>query len=138
LTIFFITGVILIIIQKVKILPMILWFFIYYAALIISRTNIHGWYLIPPLFIYITVSAIGIIFIFDKIQKKFQFNKTMGQIILLVLLVASSFIMVYQKIIQLRHQYHYEQNIRVKIGKYLKHNTKENSTVFLEPIGIIG
>jgi len=107
-------------------------------ALIISRTSIHGWYLIPPLFIYITIAGIGIIFLFNKIKNLFRFNEIILRYILFLVILFFSSIVLFLKVKQIKYEYSYEQGVRMKAGKYLKENTFKNSTIFLEPIGVIG
>ncbi|MCK5033357.1 MAG: hypothetical protein KAS18_06975 [Calditrichia bacterium] len=138
ISVLFFLGVLLVFIKRIEYYPMVGWFFIYYLALIFSKTHIHGWYFIPPLFVFITISGIAIIFLFNTIVKYFSLNRKLLLIILTAGILSFSFFTLYLKIIQLKTEYHYEQNVRIKVGKFLSENTPRNSTVFLEPIGIIG
>lgn len=138
ISILFLLGVFLVFFKKSNLYPMVIWFFIYYAALIFSKTNIHAWYLIPPLLVFITISGIGIIFLLNTIVKYFRLNRKLLLIMLMAGILSFSFFTLYLKIIQLKTEYHYEQNVRVKVGKFLNESIPKNSTVYLEPIGIIG
>jgi len=138
ISLLFLLGIFLVFFKRINLYPMIFWFFLYYAALIFSKTNIHAWYLIPPLFVFITISGIAIIFVFNKIVNYYSLNKRVMQLLLAAGILAFSFFTLYLKINQLQIEYHYEQNVRVKVGKFLNETTPKNSTVYLEPIGIIG
>ena len=138
ITIFFLIGTFQIFYKKINLYPMIIWFFVYYFALVISKTVIHAWYLTPPLFVFITVSGIGIIFSFQNLLRILRLNKILFQSLLFIGILFFSFIMLNIKIKEMYGEYQYEQIVRKPIGKFLKENTPQNSSVFLEPIGIIG
>lgn len=136
ITILFVAGIFLIIKQQLNLVPMIVWFIIYYAALILSKTDIFAWYLIPPLFVFISISGIAIIFVAKQAIKYFQSNFPV--VIILLGIIFFSSITLYIKIVQIKDEYSYERNVRVKVGEFLDDSTSVYSTVFLEPIGIIG
>jgi hypothetical protein len=138
MTALFMGGFFLIFYQKLRIFPMLFWFCIYYLGLILSKTSIHGWYLIPPLFVYITISGISIIFLFNLFQKLLNKNKILIQTVIFIGVIFFSSLTLYLKIIQIDEEFDYEQSVRKKAGKFLNENTPVNSTVFLEPIGVIG
>jgi hypothetical protein len=138
MTLFFISGIFLIFKKRLRLLPIAMWFIVYYSALIISRTVIHGWYLIPPLFVYITIAGITVIYIFNYFHKKTGWNINILHSILLVGVSIFSILVVYQKVIQIKMEYQYEVTVRKEIGKFLNNYTPHNSSVFLEPIGVIG
>ena len=117
---------------------MVTWFVIYYLALIISKTTIFGWYLIPPLFAFISVAGIGIIFILQYFQRIFILNKKVLYVLALSGVIFFSTLTLFLKIKQISKEREYELTIRSKIGMYLNENTPDNSTIFLEPIGVIG
>ena len=52
--------------------------------------------------------------------------------------VLSSAFTLMLKIDQMNNELLYEQTVRIPIGRYLNEFTPRNSTVFLEPIGVIG
>lgn len=137
-TLFFFGGIFLIIKNNLRLFPIIVWFFIYYFALIFSKTSIHGWYLIPPLFVYITISGIGIIYILNLFQRKFPAKKALLHVIVLFSVLFFSSLTLFIKINQISSEYQYEKNVRIKVGEFLRDNTPKNSTIYLEPIGIIG
>jgi hypothetical protein len=133
-----IIGIFVVFKKNIKLLPMIVWFFIYYLAFIVSKTLIHGWYLVPPLFVFITVSGIGIIFIFNILSDYlFKYQKLLSTA-LFVFIILFSILTLISKLNQMNREFQYEQSVRKPIGKYLNKSTPINSTVFLEPIGIIG
>jgi len=138
MTLLFLSGILIIFLKKLRLYPMVIWFLIYYMALIFSRTSIHGWYLIPPLFVYTTIAGITIIFIFITIQKKIKRNKILLKILILIGILFFSSITLYQKIIQIKKEYLYEKIVRERIGRFINNNTPKNSSIFLEPIGVIG
>jgi len=138
ITVFFIVGIYVVIKNKIRALHMIAWFFIYYFALIISKTMIHGWYLIPPLFVFIIVSGIGIIFVYNVLSRKFSQHQKLLSAFVFVFVILSSAFNLMLKIDQMNNELLYEQTVRIPIGRYLNEFTPRNSTVFLEPIGIIG
>lgn len=137
-TLLFFFGIFILVKNRINLYPMVIWFFLYYSSLIISRTAFHGWYFIPPLFVYISISGVGIIFLFNSIQKKLNINKNFLNAVFLIIVILFSSLVLYLKIVQISEEYQYEQNVRIKAGVYLKENTQENSTIYLEPIGIIG
>ncbi len=136
LTVLFVTGIIVSIRKKPALLPMIIWFVIYYIALMLSKTHIFAWYLIPPLFVYITISGIGIIFLTETIIKHFHVKNLIAVIFIGVIFFSS--ITLYLKIKQIKQEFLYEQVVRKKIGNYFYEYSPKNSTIFLEPIGVIG
>jgi hypothetical protein len=136
ITILFLGGIYLVIKKKLHLIDMISWFIIYYLALILSKTHIFAWYLIPPLFVFITISGISIIFISKWINDKLNFKYF--NLIVFIGITLFSTLTLYLKIVQIKTEYNYEQEVRVKLGKYLDENTPKNASVFLEPIGIIG
>lgn len=123
---------------KRALLPMIAWFFIYFSALVMSKTVIHGWYLIPPLFVFTTVSGIGIVFMFNKVLGLVKLNERIFKRLLFIMILMFSSLMLFLKLKQIYSEYQYEQSVRVPIGLFLNNHTPANSTVFLEPIGVIG
>lgn len=134
----FMVGVFLSATRIHSLLPLSTWFFVYYGALIFSRTSIHGWYLIPPLFVFTILSGIGIIFLFNKILLLLKSRaRTLNTILLFSILIFSSLMLVI-KVKQIHFEWLYERNVRIPVGQYLNLHTPENSTVFLEPIGVIG
>ena len=138
LTIFFLIGAFLIFKRRNKLYPMIAWFFIYYLALILSKTNIFGWYLIPPLFVYITISGVAIIFVFSYLMRFFNWNQNLLHAFIFLCVMFFSTITLPSKINQISNEYKYQQNVRIRVGKYLNKYTPVNSTVFVEAIGAIG
>lgn len=138
ITVLFFVGIYFTIKNKLRLLPMIAWFIIYYSALIISKTQIHGWYLIPPLFVFIIVSGIGILSIYNILLKNFSRYKKLLNAIAFVFVILSSAFTLKLKIDQMNNELRYEETVRIPIGKYLNKYTPKSSTVFLEPIGVIG
>ncbi|MDT3696525.1 MAG: hypothetical protein ROY99_09030 [Ignavibacterium sp.] len=138
ITVLFITGIYFTLKKRIKLLPMIAWFFIYYSALIISKTQIHGWYLIPPLFVFLIVSGIGIFSIYNILLKNFsRYQKLLNAFVVVFVILSSAFALKL-KIEQMNFELSYEETVRIPIGKYLNKYTPISSTVFLEPIGVIG
>ncbi|MFZ1520407.1 MAG: hypothetical protein WAU11_16640 [Ignavibacteriaceae bacterium] len=138
ITILFFIGIFVVFRKNIRLLPMIVWFFIYFLALIVSKTLIHGWYLVPPLFVFITVSGIGIIFIFNILSDYFfKFQKLLSTALFIFIILFSAINLI-SKLNQMNKEYKYEQTVRKPIGMFLNESTPINSTVFLEPIGIIG
>jgi len=138
ITLLFILGSIIVFKNRIRLYPMVTWFVIYYLALIISKTTIFGWYLIPPLFAFISVAGIGIIFILQYFQRIFILNKKVLYVLALSGVIFFSTLTLFLKIKQISKEREYELTIRSKIGMYLNENTPDNSTIFLEPIGVIG
>ncbi len=138
ITILFLSGVLLIFFKKIKLYPMVTWFFLYYLALILSKTTIHGWYLIPPLFVFIIISGIAIITLFDFVTNYIRIKKSIILLAVFMGVIFFSAITLSWKIIQISDEYDYELNVRIKIGEFINKNTPENARVFLEPIGVIG
>lgn len=138
ITILFIIGSFVVIRTQIRFLPMIIWFYIYYIALIVSKTLIHGWYLVPPLFVFITVSGVGILFLFNILLSTLPKYDNHLRIALFVSIILFSAMALMLKLDQMKSELNYEEAVRKPIGNYLRNNTPQNSTVFLEPIGIIG
>lgn len=136
ITLFFLHGIIVSIRKNKKYIPPVLWFFSYYVALIISKTHIHGWYFIPPLFVYLMYFGFSILYISERL-KKFINIKVMIIALWACLVLVSGF-PIYKKALQLKSEYLYEQNVRILIGKYLKNQTLPDAKIYLEPIGVIG
>ena len=103
-----------------------------------SKTHIHGWYYIPPLFIFIAVSAVAISRFTTSIIKHVKMNELFIQLGLLFTVLTFSMIMLSMKIVQLQDELRYENEIRKKIGSFLCHSTPSNASIYLEPIGVIG
>jgi hypothetical protein len=124
--------------NRIRLFPMIVWFTMYYIALIVSKTTIHGWYLIPPLFVFISVAGIGILFLLQYFQRVFNLNKKLLYVFTLSGVIFFSTLTIFLKIKQISKEHEYEVTIRSRIGIFLNENTPDQSTVFLEPIGVIG
>lgn len=138
ITILFLMGVIFIFIKKNNLYSLVAWFFAYHLALVISKTSIHGWYLIPPLFAFIIISDLAILYLFNFLLVQFRINKKILHIVVTSGILIFSALTLYLKVIQMNDQYLYEQTVRIRVGKFLNENSPQNSSVFLEPIGIIG
>lgn len=119
-----------------KFIPMILWFFAYYAALILSKVHIHGWYYIPPLFVYITYGGLGIAYICAKLKRKIA-ERILVPVTVMVLVIASAY-PIYSKINQMILEREFETSVRIPLGIFIKNHTPPDSRIYLEPIGIIG
>lgn len=132
----FLLGIVLALRRSRKYAPVIIWFFCYYAALVFSKTHIHGWYLIPPLFVYIAFIGIGAAFVFNKIEKSFKIG--IPKLIVGLVIIIFSLLPLRSKIIQLAREYRYERNVRIPIGIFLRNFASPDASVYLEPIGIIG
>jgi len=138
LTSLFFIGIYVVLKKNIRLLPMIVWFFIYFTALVMSKTLLHGWYLVPPLFVYITVSGLGIVYIFTLLCNKFlNFTKYIKYTLFIIVILFSS-LTLKLKLNQMLKEFLYEQTVRKPIGNYLNAVTAVKSTIFLEPIGVIG
>lgn len=137
-TLFFLIGIAITLIKKNNYSPMIAWFFIYYFALIYSKTMLFGWYFVPPLFVYIIISGIGIAFITEKINNWLKLKQIALQYLLILGLLFFSVLVVKERIDDLSLGHAYQQNVLKKLALYIKENSNPEATIYLEPIGAIG
>ncbi len=137
-TLFFLIGICTVVKKYKSLLPVIFWFFIYFTALIYSRTMLFGWYFVPPLFVYITVAGIGIYRIITKVREFFRLDFSVLKYLTLTGITFFSAVVIYERINDLSVGYDYLQNVSKKLGIYIKENSELDATVYLEPIGAIG
>jgi hypothetical protein len=137
-TILFLIGSFHIIKSKNRLTPLVAWIFIYFSSLVISKTTMHGWYLIPPLFAYIIISGMAVQNLVIFISTKFTRLKILSYSLVTVFIVIFGLLTLYLKMNQMYVEYRYEQDVRIKMGEYLNKNTDISSSVLLEPIGVIG
>jgi hypothetical protein len=102
-----------------------------------SNTMMHGWYFVPPLFAFVAIVGVAIMFVYNFLAAKTNLRLAYISIILVVPVLAFSAITLSSKIEQIRQENVFRK-FRTNIGNYIAENTPPDSKLYLEPIGIIG
>ncbi|MEE9554404.1 MAG: hypothetical protein V3W18_08920 [candidate division Zixibacteria bacterium] len=137
LSLAFISGIVIVVIKKIEWLALPSWFFTYFGAMSLANVHMHGWYYIPPLFSYITIAGITLLFLYEYVTKIKPSAKPIIKGVFLSGIIAMSLITLIPKIQQIKDERGLTR-VLTEIGVYLNRHTPEDATIYLEPIGFIG
>lgn len=120
--------------RVVELVPATIWFFVYWAAFLVSRVLLFPWYLVPPLPVYGALAAIGI----DSATEKLKISRTAlaasATVLFAMCLVAGAGLAARQ----CRREQEVEERVRIPLALWLKNHARPNDRVMLEPIGYVG
>jgi arabinofuranosyltransferase len=138
MSLLFIGGTIAIINKRSRAMVLPIWFFVYFGAFAIGNTFMHGWYFIPPMFSYIAVTGIGILYIALYFHDRIKLLKCeiVWSMIFLAVMGFGAVTLGLKIHILSEEAKHLE--FRKSIGEYINSNYPPNATLYAEPIGIIG
>ncbi len=138
-SVFLIAGIIAVRRKNHLLLPVAVFFLLYSLIFMTSGGLIFPWYLTPATFAYDLLLAAGLASALDWIGAVVGMRRARALLILILACVVVINIRTLQgRLDEYREMQRFEEELRAGIGKWLRENAADGSSVFLEPIGYIG
>ena len=138
-SVFLIAGIIAVRRKNHLLLPVAVFFLLYSLLFMTSGGLIFPWYLTPATFAYDLLLAAGLASALDWIGAVVGMRRARALLILILACVVVINIRTLQgRLDEYREMQRFEEELRAGIGKWLRENAADGSSVFLEPIGYIG
>ena len=117
-------------------LPLALWFALYWLAFLISRVLLFPWYFVPPLAVYEVAVGLGGVAVWEWLQRRRRFDVPRPvSAVLLCMLVAACTV---GTTVMTRGEQDVEEKVRIPLALWLKAHSRPTDRIMLEPIGTIG
>ena len=117
-------------------LPLAIWFALYWSAFLASRVLLFPWYLVPPLAVYEAAVGLGGAAVWERLQhrRRFDVPRPVSGTLLCLLVAASTA----GTVIITRREQIVEERVRIPLALWLRAHSRATDRVMLEPIGYIG
>ena len=133
-------GFVVLIKRKSFFLPVGIYGALYSCAFILSGTIIFTWYLVPAVFVSCIIISFAVNWCLTLLHQRISNNifKICSLWFLVVVMLTGNLFLIRERVLKYSQLQDFEQDVRQKIGLWVKNNTQPGATIFLEPIGYIG
>lgn len=114
----------------------VIWFGLYWLAFLFSKVWLFEWYLVPPLFVYVILAALGLTTVAARIPASAPVPVRAA--LAAGLAVALCVLNVRDTLAFTRSSQALEDHLRRPLGLWLRAHSRPTDQVMLEPIGYIG
>lgn len=118
----------------------LVWLFVYYGAMLVSKVPAFGWYFMPPLPLYYLVAALGVGWVWTWCTKPLGKPARLEGAVLSGIAILTLALVWHLRSIErdIAKAQRTEDDVRLPIGLWLRDNARPADRVLLEPIGYIG
>ncbi len=116
--------------------PPITWFALYWIAFLVSRVWLFEWYLVPPLFVYEMLAALGFAAAAERIG--LHWRQPLRSALAVTLAGVLCFLNFRDTLSYTQGLQGLEDHIRKPLGLWLQTHSRPTDRIMLEPIGYIG